>query len=167
MKKIILSLFVIIALLSLTGCGKEVNKTKSIKKNKNEYVCVKKNVDQENSVNHVKYKATYEHSVEIKNKKAKRYRIKTTYVFNTKEECEDSCEVTTDWNNEINEKNYSGFVRKTECSCDRKTYNDITEYNIEKLDKYLRSDIRSLNDDNSFELDSWLEKHKNSDYKCN
>jgi hypothetical protein len=38
---------------------------------------------------------------------------------------------------------------------------------IPNLDKYVRSDISELKGDNSFDLESWLNKYEKIGYNCN
>lgn len=135
--------------------------------NKTEYTCKKNNIAQ-TDINGNKYKVDNKYYAKLdEENKLVKYSYTATEHYEDKAVCNSSCEIITDWNNEIMEKNYSGFVRSTKCDCKKGDITQVTEYDIKTLDKYMRVDIRELKEDNTFELDTWISKFKKVGYNCN
>ena len=169
-KKILLGILVFVALFTITGCGKGVKeKDEKTGKDKTVYTCIKKNIDQKSSSTGNTYKLDVTNVAKLDDTgKLIYYSTKNTYTMKTKEECTSSCENATKWNNEINDKKYSGSHRETKCNCDKNVYMQEFIYDdIPNLDKFVRSDISELKDDNSFDLESWLNKYEKIGYNCN
>ena len=166
MKKLLLIPLCLGLILGLTGCDK-AKETKKTKKDKNTHICIKKNIKQHNSVSNYDYTEDIKLTAKMdKNKKLLHYTMDYTYAYKTKENCEDSCDIKTKWNDEINDKNYSGMHRTTTCTCKDKRLQEIYEYDISNLNKYLRVDIPQLKDDDTFDLDKWIENKKKYKYDC-
>ena len=167
MKKLLLGTLCLVTVLGLTGCD-QTKENKKTKKDKNTHICIKKNIKQKNSVSKENYTEDIELTAKLdKNKKLLRYTMNYTYTYETKKACEDSCDIKTKWNDEINDKNYSGTKRTTTCTCKDKKVQEIYEYDIPNLDKYLRVDIPQLKKDDTFDLNTWLKTRKKYKYDCN
>lgn len=173
-KKTILGLVIIMSLFLITGCEGASKQTteKAVKKDsksKGEYVCIKKGIEETSSSSQTSWKEDITFTAKIDNdKKLTYYSSKYDYKYNSKKDCDYWCDIKVKWNDEFNEKNYKGGHRVTKCSCDK---NELTEEyiydDIPNLASILRSDIRQLNGDNSFDLKKWLEIRKKVNYKCN
>ena len=169
MKKYILSLMIILALVIVTGCGKGVKeKDEETGKDKTVYKCVKKGIERKNSVTGKPYTLDVTNTAKLDDDKLVYYSTLNHYTLETKDECEDSCSAAKEWNDEINDKEYAGGHRVTTCKCDSKEYTEEFIYDdIPNLDSILRSDIKELKNNNTFELDKWLEKYEKIKYNCN
>ena len=163
-KKKVLFLLVIVLLFTITGCGKGVKEN-----NLTVFTCVKKAIEKKSSSTGSAYTLDVINTAKLdENKKLTYYSTKSTYTMKSKEECNSSCEKAAKWNNEINNKKYSGSHRETKCKCDKNEYVEEFIYDdIKNLDNFVRSDISELKDDNTFDLDSWLNKYEKMDYNCN
>ena len=163
MKRIVLLILVVISLFVITGCSKGP-KTAD---NKTEYICKKNNIAQTDMYGN-KYTVDNKYYAKLdESDKLVKYSYSATQHYEDKAVCNSSCEIITDWNNEIIEKNYTGFVRSTKCDCSNGDITQVTEYAIATLDKYLRVDISELNEDNTFNLDKWISKFEKVGYNCN
>ena len=170
-KKIIVLLLLFISLFIITGCQKGVKTTdEKTGKSRTEYVCKKVGIERENTVGE-----KYKYTVDVTNT-AKLdddgnliyYSTLSHYTIPTVDQCNDSCEVAKEWNDEINAKNYKGGHRVTTCNCDKKEYSQEQVYDdIANLDSILRSDISELKEDNSFDLDAWISRYEKVGYTCN
>lgn len=162
-KKLVLSILVLLALFIVTGCSKGVKE-----KDKTVYTCIKKGIEKSSS-----YAGSYTLDVTNTAKldndgKLTYYSTKYNYKMKSKEDCNSSCDAATKWNDEINEKKYSGSHRETTCKCDKNEY--IEEYiydDIPNLASIVRSDITELKSDNKFDLETWLNKYEKIGYNCN
>ena len=168
-KKIIISLLVVVALFMVAGCEKrEGSEKKTTKEDKNEHTCIKTGIKKTDSVSNYTYEEDITRTAKLDDSgKLKYYYVLEEFKYENKDACEDSCDVTKSWNDEINDKNYTGGHRVTTCDCDKNTY--TVEYiydDIENLDPILRSDITELEKDNTFKLNDWLNKFKKIEYKC-
>lgn len=167
-RKLFLSLLVFVALFIITGCSKGV-KTKDEKtgKSRTEYVCIKKGIEQTSSDKTYILDVTNTAKVDDDGKLTY-YSTLSHYTLKLKDECDSSCATATKWNDEINAKNYSGSHRVTTCKCDKNEYTEEYIYDdITNLDKFVRSDISELKDDNTFDLETWLNKYEKIGYNCN
>lgn len=168
--KIILSILIIIILITVTGCKKGV-KTQDTKtgKNRTEYTCIKKGIEKNSSTTDSTYTLDVTNQARLDDDgKLTYYSTKSHYTLKSKDECNKSCDTATKWNDEINEKKYSGSHRVTTCKCDNNEYTEEYIYDdITSLDSFVRSDISELKDDNSFDLDSWINKYEKIGYNCN
>ena len=164
MKKVLL-IILVIGLFSFVGCSKGT-KTED---GKTEYTCVKKGVNQSSSVSGHTWKEDLSHTAKLDDNQKLTYYVSTTfYMYNSKEDCDYWCDVKVDWNDEINKNNYSGGHRETTCKCEN---NEILEKyiydDIPNLSSILRSDIKELKSDNTFDLDTWTAKYEKYGYNCN
>lgn len=167
-KKFVLGL--ILSLLIITGCEKEntVAKGSNVKKDKNTHICIKKDVKQKGGEDYDEYSEDITYTAKLdKDKKLKHYSSLFEYTYKTKKDCDYWCDIKTKWSKDINDKNYKGGHRETKCSCDKNKLTEEYVYDdIENLDSILRSDIRELNSDNTFDLDAWLKRYKKFNYTC-
>lgn len=168
-KNIIISLLVVVALFMFTGCEKkESSEKKDSKENKNEHTCVKTNIKKTDSLSGYTYVEDITRTAKLDDDgKLTYYYVLEKFKYENKEACEDSCDATKSWNDEINAKNYTGGRRITTCKCDSNIYTVEYVYDdIENLDPILRSDISELEKDNTFKLNDWLNKFKKISFKC-
>lgn len=163
-KKVIFGLIAIV-ILSTVGCGKGV-KTED---GKTQFTCVKKGVEQTSSVSGHTWLEDLTYTAKLDDDGKLTYYSSTyKYMYNSKEACDYWCDIKVDWNDEINKKNYPGGHRETNCNCEK---NEILEKyiydDIPNLANILRSDIRELKSDNTFDLDKWTSKYEKIGYNCN
>ena len=158
MKKIILCLLI---MLIITGCGAT--------KDKNTYVCTKTGVKDSSSVTNTSWEDDITRTAKLSDdKKLTYYSTFYRYMYETKEDCEYWCDIKVSWNDEFNDKKYPGGRRETKCACDKKELTEEYIYDdISNLASILRSDIRELKSDNSFDLDSWKALYEKNGYTCN
>lgn len=167
-RKIIILL--LISLFIITGCGKGVKKTdEKTGKSKTEYTCIKKGIEKTSSVDGKKYTLDVTNIAHMDDDgKLIYYSTTNHYTLNSNDECNKSCETATKWNEEINAKNYTGSHRETNCKCDNNEYTEEYIYDdITNLDSFVRSDISELKSDNTFDLETWLNKYEKIGYNCN
>lgn len=127
-KKILLGIMVIVLLLITNGCSKGVKeKDKQTGKEKTVYTCIKKGIERKSNSTDNTYTLDVTNTAKLDDDgKLTYYSTKSKYKMKSKEECNSSCEKATKWNNEINDKKYSGSHRKTTCNCNNNEY--IEEY---------------------------------------
>ena len=168
MKKKLLFSLLFITVLFITGCGSEGVKTAD---GKTEYTCIKNGIDDSIDSNGTKmnWKKDITYTAKLDDDgKLTYYSFLTHYMYNSSDDCNYWCDVKTKWNDEINSKNYTGGHRETNCACDKKELDEKYVYDdIPNLASILRSDIRELKSDNTFGIDSWLERFKKANYNCN
>ena len=172
-KNFVLGLFLLTLLFTVTGCGKGTSTDEKesgvpLKDRKN-ISCVKKGIEKKGSDSYGDYKQDITFTAKMDDdKKLTYYSQVSHYIYNSEGDCNYWCDIKTDWNNEINAKNYKGGHRETVCACNKKTLDEKYIYDdIPNLASILRSDIRQLNDDNTFDVESWLESKQKYEYKCN
>lgn len=165
MKKLSIYLLCTILLIMLTGCGKGVKE----EDDKTSFVCVKRGIKDTSSTSGTSWEEDITNTAKLDdNKKLTYYSTLYHYVYNSKEDCEYWCDIKVKWNDEINKNGYPGGHRETKCSCDKKELDEKYVYDdIPNLASILRSDIRELKSDNSFDLDAWLSKYEKINYNCN
>ena len=164
-RKILFSLLIIVVLFTITGCGKGV-KTED---GKTAYKCFKKGIENSESVSGTNWKQDITFTVKLTDEgKLNYYSTLYKYMYNSKEDCNNWCDIKVKWNDEINANNYTGGHRVTTCKCENNELMEEYVYDdIENLASILRSDIKDLNADNTFNLDSWLQKRESNGYNCN
>ncbi len=162
MKKYLLLLLVV--LLVISGCSKEV-KTED---NKTLFTCTKKGVKESSKVTDDTYTKDIKYQAKLDDDgKLLHYTTDFIYYYESVDRCNYYCDLKTEWTNDINKKNYSGFKRIVNCNCSKeKKVQETSEYDINNLDSFLRDDIQKMNSDNTFRLDEWLEKYEKADYNC-
>ena len=163
-KKIVFSLLIMM-LICITGCGKGMK----VDGDKTQYVCMKKGIEQSSSTSSTSWTEDITHTAKLAaDNKLTYYSTKYHYYYKNKQDCDHWCDIKVDWNNEINKNNYQGGHRETNCNCAKNEL--IEEYiydDIPNLARILRSDIRELNSDNTFNLTAWTEKLEKINYQCN
>ena len=161
MKKI---LFVVMILLVITACGKGVKGEDG----KTKFACVKRGIKQTSDTSGTNWEEDITYTAKVDdNGKLAYYSTQYHYVYNSQEDCNYWCDIKVKWNDEINANGYAGGHRETKCSCDKKELNETYVYDdIPNLASILRSDIRELKKDNTFDLDTWLEKREKNGYNC-
>lgn len=162
-------ILLLVALLIITGCSKGVKeKDEKTGKEKTVYTCVKKGIEDSSSTSGTKWKEDITFTAKLDDDgKLNYYSSLFKYMYNSKEDCDYWCDIKVNWNDEINAKNYPGGHRETNCACDK---NELTEKyvydDIPNLANILRSDINQLKDDNTFDLDDWIQKKEKNGYNC-
>lgn len=171
-RKFILGLFVFTMMFVVTGCGKDIasNKNESnvpLKDRKN-LTCERKGIEQNGGDSYGAYKEDITFVAKMDNdKKLTYYEAKHHYTYESEKDCNYWCDIKKEWNDEINKNNYKGGHRETTCTCNKKTLDEKYIYDdIPNLSSILRSDIRQLNDDNTFDVEAWLESKQKYEYKC-
>ena len=161
MKKV---LFVIIVLLVLTGCSKGVKGEDG----KTKFSCKKVGIEDSSSTSGTSWEEDITATAKLDDDgKLVYYSTLYHYVYDSEEACNYWCDIKVDWNNDINKNNYSGGHRETKCTCDKKELDEEYIYDdIPNLASILRSDIKELKKDNTFDLDSWLSRHEKNNYNC-
>ena len=163
-KKLLLCLFVLVALFTITGCGKGARGEDG----KTTFTCVKKDIQRNDSLTNVSYTEDVKNIAKVDDdSKLVHYVTSYHYKYPTKESCLESCDAIKKWNDEINEKNYTGGHRETKCNCDNNEFTQEYIYDdIPNLASILRSDIKELKDDNTFDLENWINKYEKIKYNC-
>lgn len=164
MKKILIYLLCVTLLVMLTGCSKGVRGEDG----KTSYTCIKKGIHDSNSTTNSSWDEDITYTAKLDdNGKLTYYSSLFHYVYDSKESCDQWCDIKVKWNDEINEKKYPGGHRETKCSCDKKELDEKYVYDdIPNLANILRSDISNLKKDNTFELDKWIENREKYGYNC-
>ena len=161
-KKIILGLLVIVGLFTITGCSKGT-KTDD---NKTLFNCVKNNIsdgDSDSTTRDIKRSAKVDDDGKLLY-----YTNDFIYYYDSEDKCNEWCDIKTKWYKDMEEKNYSGLKNTVNCSCSKeKSLEAKSEYDITNLDSFLRDDIPNMKDDNTFELEEWINKYKKGNYNCN
>lgn len=164
-RKVFLSLFILLTICILTGCGKGAKTADG----KTQFTCSKNGEAGTSSL----IEGSYTHDSKFVAKvnddgKLEYFSEKDHYTHDTKESCEKSCNDMKEWNDEINAKGYKGGHRVTTCNCDKNEWEQEKIYDdIPNLSSTLRSDIKQLKDDNTFNVDEWIQKKESNGYNCN
>ena len=158
-------LLIIVFLFTLVGCSKGT-KTED---NKVEYSCIKKGIQQHSKVTDDDYVEDVLNYAKLdENGKLVYYKHHYTYYYESVDRCNYWCDLKTDWSNNINAKVTDGHKRITTCSCENdKKVEEIYEYNdIPNLSSLTRTDIPELKNDNTFDLETWINKYEKINYNC-
>ena len=157
-------LFMLILLITVTGCGKGVKEDDG----KTKFTCVKRGIQEKNESSGTSWEEEITHTAKVDdNGKLTYYSSLFHYVYNSKESCEYWCDIKVEWNKEINDNNYSGGHRETKCNCDKNELNEEYIYDdIPNLASILRSDIKELKKDNTFDLETWISRYEKYSYNC-
>jgi hypothetical protein len=168
-KKLLLSILLFTTVFIISGCGKGTKeKDEETGKEKTTFTCIKNGIEKKDTDGKSYTMNVKEVAKVDEDGKLTYYSSKSTYLMGSKEDCEKSCEVAKKWNDEINDKNYSGTHRVTTCNCNDKEYFEERIYDdISNLDKFVRSDIQHLKDDNTFNLDEFISHYEKYGYNCN
>ena len=169
MNRKVLFLLIIVMLFVITGCGKGIKESdEKTGKDRSSFSCVKKGIERTSSSTGSTYTLDVTNTAKVDDGGILTYySTKYTYTMKSNDECNSSCEIATKWNKEINDKKYSGSHRETTCKCDKNEYTEEYIYDdISNLDGFVRSDTSELKSDNSFDLESWLNKYENIGYNC-
>lgn len=171
-KKLVLGLFLLIMIFTITGCGKDTasgEKESNVPlKDRKNLTCERKGISQNGGDSYGPYKEDITFVAKMDNdKKLTYYEVLHHYTYESEKDCNYWCDIKKDWNDEINKNNYKGGHRETSCSCNKKVVEEKFIYDdINNLASILRSDIRQLNDDNTFNVEEWLELRQKYEYKC-
>ena len=163
-KKVLLCMLVLLAIFITTWCGKGVKEEDG----KTKFVCVKKGIKDSSSTSGTNWKEDITLTAKLDdNGKLAYYSSLYHYMYNSKEDCNHWCDIKVKWNDEINKKGYPGGHRVTTRKCDKNELDEEYVYDdIPNLASILRSDIRELKSDNTFDLDTWLQKKEKNNYNC-
>ena len=160
MKKLIISLFVLVTVFALTGCtnsSKENNKKNSLVSG----TSCKKELD----------KLSLEYITEIENEKLKSIDIVSTYIYDTVDAMKISCDSNKTEEQQVNAKN---IYVKYQVTCDEEkksvvieklydTEKSMAEPSIKEMLSYIYDYIGS---DGKFDLDGWKEDNTKDGYVC-
>ena len=169
-KKLLLGICIVLTIFVITGCSKGVKEIdEKTGKERNVFTCSKKGIKKDESTSGTSWTEDITFTAKVDNDgKLIYYSTLYHYMYNSKEDCDHWCDIKVDWNNEINDNHYSGGHRETTCACEKKELEEKYIYDdIANLASILRSDIRDLNDDNTFNLDAWIENREKYEYVCN
>ena len=167
-KKLLMLVMLLCLGLLITGCGKgKKEKDEKTGVEKTVYECVKNDVSDSSSSTNIKWKEDITYTAKLtEDGKLDHYTMKFVYKYENNDNCNYYCDVKTKWNNDINAKNYSGLKRETNCRCDSLEVTENYEYDISNLEKTMRIDIKELKEDDSFDLDAWIEKYEKAKFNC-
>ena len=159
-KKLLLSLFIIVALFTITGCEKKVEIDDKITSLSGP-TCTQKNSYQ-----------TLEYIADIQNDELKAIDIKTTFEYTDADKYKSTCDNNKKEEKEVNAKNIYVKYRVT---CDEKkqtvsiekiydTEKSMAEPSIKNMLSYV---YKYIKDDGKFDLEGWKESNIKDGFSCN
>ena len=164
-KKILLSLIVIVALFTITGCGKSDNKESS-NATKNDEVVNKSSCVAEEYLFHSKKRVKNIIYLDKNNKVINYERIETLYDFDSDSDFNMNYEICEDASKEI----FNYYTQVGDCNRDTRILTITSKYNISKMKskeafptKYIRDNI---SDDFILDLDNYLSIVNKNGYVC-
>ena len=163
-KKILLGILILVALFTITGCGKGT-KTED---GKTQFTCIKKD-EELKTLTGEKYKNDSKYTAKVDDdRKLIYYEEEIVHKYNSKDVCEEEYDYFKDRNDDLNEAGYPGAHKETTNNCSNNEVKEQKIYDdIKNLHSIHRSDIKQLKEDNSFDVDTWISKKEANGYSCN
>ena len=164
-KRVFLSIFVVITLVTLTGCGKSDNKESS-NDVKNDEVRIKSSCVGEEYLFHSRKRVQNILYLDKNNKVVDYERVETLYDFDSDNEFNTNYEICED----ASKEKFEYYTQVGDCNRDTRILTITFKYNISKLKsknafptKYIKDNI---SDDFILDLDSYLSMVKKNGYVC-
>ena len=160
MKKVLLSVGLLLILVTLTGCefnfkiGGDESKANTLLGEKS-YECTYSSGDNKQSG-----------YVIVKNNKLERYVIKRHYVLTDKDQYDKTCKSYKDTIESLDDNNKYDL----HCDDEKKTIDTLEVYYMSTLDERSKSSLSGLlsyvKDDDTFDYEGWMTSGRNNGYTC-